>query len=227
MSSIDKTSREKKLAGIITGLVSLTFLTSVFFIKIVSPAREIFNAPLQTSSVEIPVDLAFQDEQPALNATEDKSSLSNSLPAGISQSIVKIETELFKNSFTHSIIPTSNNLPGSNSETPEKAPSQSIGGSKPAPAGENTPGTIGGNLKNRKLVFIENISGANNEGVVVVKTTVNANGDVITAEIDPERTTASSTSLRSKALKTAQGAVFEKTSTSEDQTGFITFKFEF
>ena len=227
MSSINKTSREKKLAGIITGLVSLTFLTSVFFIKIVTPLQEILNSPLQTSTAEIPLDLAFQDEQTTSNVTEDKTSLSNSLPAGISQSIVKIETELFKNSFTNSIIPTSNNLPENNSETPEKAPSQSIGGSKPTPAGENTPGTIGGNLKNRRLVFIENISGANNEGVVVVKTTVNANGDVITAEIDPERTTASSNALRNKALKTAQSAIFEKAPSSEDQTGFITFKFEF
>lgn len=224
MSSFNKTTREKKLAGIITGLVSLTFLTSAFFIKIVVPVRNMINEPITESPIEMA--LSTEENKYPVVAESDRS-LSSSLPAGISYSIVKIETELLKNSFVSSVSSPSKSSGEVVSDMPQKAPDQSMGESSANAAESSQSSAIGGNLKNRKLLFIEKVNSTNNEGIVVVRTSVNQNGEVISAEVDPYRTTTSNTTLRSKACKTALTALFESLPGNEVQSGFITFKFEF
>lgn len=63
------------------------------------------------------------------------------------------------------------------------------------------------------------------EGRVVVNITVNPNGLVIRANINP-RTNTSNPDLRRAALEAAKKAVFNKVNTVDDQTGTITYYFK-
>ncbi len=142
-----------------------------------------------------------------------------------------METEMFTNSFVSSFsqnaILKSTYSKENASETPGKEPNLSIGKDVKNPNLMEGKNFVGGNLKNRKLLFIKKVSGTNEEGSVIIKLIVNPKGEVTSAEVDPNRTTTASSSLRSKALDSALSAVFEATSLTEEQNGFITFKFEY
>lgn len=228
MGSSNKIPTEQKLAGVITGCISLIFLSILIFYKIVIPVHNEITKPSSGLS-----EISYISENEALSSSSliDDKSLSSKLPSGISQSVTKMETEMFTNSFissfSQSSILKSNYSKEIDAETPGKAPNQSIGKDIKNPDLLKGKSSFGGNLKNRKLLFIEEANGTNEEGCVIIKLIVSPNGKVTNAEIDSDRTTTASTSLRSKALETSLTAIFETSTLEEEQTGFITFKFEY
>ena len=221
-------SQEKKLALTITCIISVLIVGFLCLYKIMLPP-----APPAEVKTESTIDLPGVFEAPTTSSgnAENQSSLSSKLPAGISQSILKMETEMFTNSFLPSFSQNttlkSNYLKEPDTEMPGREPDRTIGKNTNKPDLMNETNFLGGNLKNRKLLFIGKVKGTNEEGCVVIKLSVKPEGDVSIAEIDPERTTTLSSSLRSKALKTSLGAIFEPTGSREVQSGFITFKFEY
>lgn len=191
-------------------------------------------APHTETKTESAIELSgiFEVPTTSLRDAEIQSpSLSSKLPVGISQSILKMETEMFTNSFissfSQSTILKSNYLKETDTEMPGREPNHTIGENMNKPDLTNETSFIGGNLENRKLLFISKIKGTTEEGCVVIKLFVTPEGDVSTAEVDPERSTTLSSSLRSKALKASQSAIFEPAGSREIQSGFITFKFEY
>ncbi len=228
MSSFNKIPTEKKLAGVITGFVSLSFLTILFLYKIAIPLHAEFAKPL---SGTMEVSYIHEMETETYEDQQNGKSLSSSLPSGITKSIVNIENELFRNSFVTSLEKTNKNTSENTSSvetgTPGKSPDQSIGKGKEIQNPTSVSRMIGGDLSNRKLLTIKKVTDSNEEGIVVVRVTVSPGGETTEAEIDPARTSTTSYSLRSKAQESALTAFFEPVSLSESQTGFITFKFEF
>ncbi|MDP2386086.1 MAG: hypothetical protein Q8M29_06930 [Bacteroidota bacterium] len=219
-------SKESKLAIAITSTISALLITFISLYKIVPSSR-------MYSDVETIIDLpgVFVTSISSPYNSESKGSLSSKLPSGISKSIIKMETEMFTNSFissfSQSTVLKSSSSAEAGAEMPGKDPNHSIGKNRNNPHLTNETSFLGGNLKNRKLIFIDKVKNANEEGSVVVKLNVNPQGEVISAEIDPERTITLSASLKSNALNTSLTAIFEASHSSEEQTGFITFKFEF
>ena len=66
----------------------------------------------------------------------------------------------------------------------------------------------------------------NSSGVVVVSIAVNAEGNVVSAEISPKGTTTSDRTLRQAAITAARKARFEAKSGSNVQYGTITYRFD-
>ncbi len=225
MSSSNKIPTEQKLAGVITGFVSLMFLSLLFFYNIVIPVHHEITKPVSGTT-----EISYINEEETVS--DDSKSLSSTLPSGITASVVKIETELFRNSFISSFERSNKALSSTtnssqSTEVPGKAPNTGFGQEKSVTNYLKETNLVGGNLTNRKLLFIDKAKGTNEEGSVVIRLTVNPKGEVINAEVDPARTSSTSASLRSKSLETASTAVFEPSALTEDQTGFITFKFEY
>jgi len=226
MSTTLSFSKEKKLAIAITCLICATLAAFLFLYKLILPSSK--DTVIKTYNV---IDLSgiFEPSLTSLAHPEDKGSLSSKLPSGVSQSILKMETELFTHSFISSFpqstVLRSNHIEENDAETPGKDPNQTMGKEMKNRDLPNEKSFAEGNLKNRKLVFINNVSSTNEEGCVVIKLSVNPNGEVIIAELDERRTTTLSSSLRSNALKTSLSAIFEPTSSPDIQSGSITFKF--